>query len=76
MENEESKKSTYNAQNQKVYRKKVKQYNVKYSLSEDDVKLTNTIDQAISDSNLTANKWIQKAIIDKLVKDGYLPDQQ
>lgn len=56
----------YNALNQKKYRKKVKQYNIKYNLSADDVKTVELLEAAISKSGLSANAFIKKCIAEKL----------
>ena len=64
------KKSTYNAKNQADYRKKVKQYNVKYSLSDEDKIIVDAIETARN--NMSANAWIQTAIHEKLERDGFL----
>lgn len=64
------KKSTYNAKNQADYRKKVKQYNVKYSLSDEDKIIVDAIETARN--NMSANAWIQTAIQEKLERDGFL----
>ncbi len=68
----EKKVSTYNAKSQAEYRKKVKQYNVKYSLSEIDLLEVAKIENAILKSGLTANAWIKTAIHEKLEKDGFI----
>lgn len=68
--NSDKKKSTYNAKNQADYRKKVKQYNVKYNLSDNDKQIINAIETARN--NMSANAWIQLAICEKLERDGYI----
>lgn len=69
---EKKKKSTYNAKNQADYRKKVKQYNVKYSLADSDIEKVALIEKAIAEGGMSANAWIKNAIDEKLEKDGYL----
>ena len=69
---EKNKKSTYNAKNQADYRKKVKQYNVKYSLADSDLEKVRLIDKAIEQSGMSANAWIKIAIDEKLERDGFL----
>lgn len=67
---ENIKKSTYYAESQKNYRQKVKQYNVKYSLKEEDLETVARIEKAIAESGKTANAWIQEAIREKLERDS------
>lgn len=56
------KKSTYNAENQARYRKKVKQYNVKYSLSDEDLRIVERLEDAIAKSGMSANAFIQMVL--------------
>lgn len=66
----EKKKSTYYKESQQRYADKVKKYTVKYTLKELDI--IPYIDNALNDSNLTANSWIKQAIKEKLINDGYI----
>ena len=47
-------------------------YTVKYTLNESDISVV--VVDAIGKSGLTANRWIKDAIMEKLKKDGYMPD--
>lgn len=69
---EEKKKTYYYKESQAKYRDKVKQYNVKYSLSDDDIKIVSVLENAIANSEMSGNAWIKTAIIEKLKNDGYL----
>lgn len=69
---EDKKKSYYYKETQSKYRDKVKQYNVKYSLSDSDIKIVSLIDKAMNDSSMSANAWIKQAIKEKLINDGYI----
>jgi hypothetical protein len=69
-DNLDKRKSTYNAKNQSDYRKKVKQYNVKYSLSDEDKIIVDNIESARG--GMSANAWIQLAIREKLERDGFI----
>lgn len=69
---EEKKKTYYYKESQSKYRDKVKQYNVKYSLSDDDIKIVSVLENAIATSKMSGNAWIKTAIIEKLKNDGYL----
>ena len=68
-------KSNYNSEWQKEYRKKVGQFNVKYTLSETDLQTVEALRKAIATSGKSNNIWIQEAIKEKLVKDGFLTEK-
>ncbi len=54
----------------KRYNAKCKQYTIKYTLKE--LNVPESIEKALSDTNLTANAWIKQAIAEKLERDGYI----
>lgn len=47
----------------------MKQYSVKYSID-----IYERVEKAMSDSGMNRNKWTTTAIIEKLTRDGYMPD--
>ena len=70
IENGNNKKSTYFKDSQKRYGEKCVKYTVKYTLNESDISAV--VVDAIAKSELTANRWIKDAIVEKLKRDGYI----
>ena len=64
------KKSTYYAESQKKYREKVKQYNIKFSLSDDDASIVSFIENEMAEKGLSANAYI-KGILTEYVNSKY-----
>ena len=73
-DNVNNKKSTYFKDSQKRYGEKCVKYTVKYTLNEGDISAI--VVDAIGKSGLTANRWIKDAIMEKLKRDGYMPDDE
>jgi len=63
--------SIYNAQNQKDYKKKVRQITLSYSLQSHET-LMEAFDRECADLGLTAVTLAKQAIREKLERDGYL----
>lgn len=64
----DKKRKTYNAENQAKYRKKVKQYNVKYSLSDNDLQMVEKLEKAIVNSGMSSNAFI-KMVLKKYIDE-------
>ena len=60
------KQSEYQA---KYDAKHMKQYSIKYPIT-----IYEFVEKAMSDSGINRNKWTTLAIIEKLQRDGYIPD--
>ena len=72
VENGNNKKSTYFKDSQKRYGEKCVKYTIKYTLNESEVSAI--VVDAIAKSGKSPNRWIKDAIMEKLVKDGYLSE--
>ena len=71
MENTE-KKSTYNYEAQKKYNEKSKHIGLKFVESE--IEFYNQIDTACNEKNMSKQKYIKVAIMEKLKRDGFLSE--
>lgn len=64
------KKSTYYADSQKKYHQKIKQYAVKFSLSDDDQSIVAFMENEMQEKGLSANAYI-KGILTQYVNSKY-----
>lgn len=68
--NPDGSRSVYNADIQKKYRKKAKQYNIKFSLSDDDQSIVAFLENEMQEKGLSANAYI-KGILTEYVNSKY-----
>ena len=64
------KKSTYNYEAQKRYNEKSRHIGLKFIASEID--FYNQIEKACNEKNMSKQKYIKDAIMEKLKRDGYI----
>ena len=60
------KQSDYQAKYDAIH---MKQYSVKYPID-----IYEKVEKAMSDTGMNRNKWTTTAIIEKLIRDGYMSD--
>lgn len=64
------KKNNYYPNSQKKYRQKVKQYNIKFSLSDDDQSIVAFLENEMQEKGMSANAYI-KDILTQYVNSKY-----
>ena len=64
------KKNNYYPDSQKKYRQKVKQYNIKFSLSDDDQSIVAFLENEMQEKGMSANAYI-KDILTQYVNSKY-----
>ena len=65
-----NKNNNYYPDSQKKYRSKIKQYNIKFSLSDDDMSIVNFLENEREELGLTANSYL-KGILTEYVNSKY-----
>ena len=68
--NENGTRSVYYPDAQKKYRQKVKQYNIKFSLSDDDQSIVAFLENEMQEKGMSANAYI-KDILTQYVNSKY-----
>ena len=67
-------KNNYNKEVQDRYKAKCMQIAIRYGLNEDDMRVSQAIEKYCKDNNCSRGGFTRDAIIEKLVKDGYLSE--
>ena len=67
-------KNNYNKEVQDRYKAKCMQIAIRYGLNESDVMVSQAIEKYCRDNNCSRGSLTRDAIVEKLIKDGYLSE--
>ena len=67
-------RNNYNKEVQDRYKAKCMQIAIRYGVNEDDLRISQAIEKYCKDNNCSRGGFTRDAIIEKLVKDGYLSE--